>query len=91
MKIIWQDNGNPSSAMITRDKGLIKKISSPKTRTSLLDNYEVLLKIIALSLELRAVSAFIIICSAHVHWFALQLKLISIQPVAVLMMRRYPC
>jgi hypothetical protein len=26
----------------------------------------------------RAVSAFIIICSAHVHWFVLQLKLISI-------------
>ena len=26
----------------------------------------------------KAVSAFIIICSAHVHWFVLQLKLISI-------------
>jgi hypothetical protein len=29
----------------------------------------------------KAVSAFIIICSAHVHWFVLQLKLISIQSI----------
>jgi hypothetical protein len=35
----------------------------------------------------KAVSAFIIICSAHVHWFVLQLKLISIQSIIVLMMR----
>jgi len=35
----------------------------------------------------KAVSAFIIICSAHVHWFVLQLKLISIQSIVVLMMR----
>jgi hypothetical protein len=35
----------------------------------------------------KAVSAFIIICSAHVHWFVLQPKLISIQSIVVLMMR----
>jgi hypothetical protein len=35
----------------------------------------------------KAVSAFIIICSAQVHWFVLQLKLISIQSIVVLMMR----
>jgi hypothetical protein len=35
----------------------------------------------------KAVSAFIIICGAHVHWFVLQLKLISIQSIIVLMMR----
>ena len=31
----------------------------------------------------KAVSAFIIICSVHVHWFVLQLKLISIQSIVV--------
>jgi ABC-type dipeptide/oligopeptide/nickel transport system permease subunit len=35
----------------------------------------------------KAVSAFIIICSTHVHWFVLQPKLISIQSIIVLTMR----
>jgi hypothetical protein len=35
----------------------------------------------------KAVSAFIIICSAHVHWFVLQLKLMGIQFIIVFMMR----
>jgi hypothetical protein len=59
-------------------------------RKLVLDNgirFSILRKYYRGGLQPLGVAAFIIICSAHVHWFVLQLKVISIQSIIVLMMR----
>jgi putative molybdopterin biosynthesis protein len=68
-----------------REQGIIVPKGNPHGMKDVRDIIEKNLRIV--NRGWKAVSAFIIICSAHVHWFVLQLKLMSIQSMIVLMMR----